>query len=98
MVTNKEEEEGVLRAPRWQRRNFLLALGALVGCGGGGSEDGELLPPGTKLFDLQFVDAQRAYGVGKQGLIARTDDGGQTWRRLRVDSTAQLTSVFPVNR
>lgn len=93
-----DNDRGPARAPSWQRRHFLLALGALAGCGGGGSDADDLLVPGTKLFDLQFVDAQRAYGVGKQGLVARTDDGGQTWRRLRVDSTANLTSVFPVNR
>lgn len=74
-----------------------MALGALAGCGGG-SDAADRVAPGTKLFDLQFVDAQTAYGVAGQGLIARSDDGGQTWRRLRVDSTHDLISVFAVNR
>jgi photosystem II stability/assembly factor-like uncharacterized protein len=82
----------------WPRRQVLMALGALAGCGGRGSDGAELVAPGTKLFDLQFVDAQTAYGVARQGLIARSDDGGQTWRRLRVESTADLISVFAVNR
>ncbi|HWI83639.1 hypothetical protein [Ramlibacter sp.] len=98
---------------KWHRREFLFAVAALTGCGGGGggvaegggpagspggSGDSGLLAPGTTFFDLQFVDVQTAYGVGKQGLVARTDNGGQTWRRLPVDSTANLTSVLPVNR
>lgn len=53
-----------------------MALGALAGCGGG-SDAADRVAPGTKLFDLQFVDAQTAYGVAGQGLIARSDDGGQ---------------------
>lgn len=98
MTTNAR---GVLQAARWHRREFLLALGAvgaLAGCGGGGGDGVELLPAGTKLLDLKFVDAQTAYGVGKEGLIARTDDGGQTWRRLPSESTTDMISVLPVNR
>lgn len=98
MTTN---DRGVLQAAKWHRREFLLALGAvgaLAGCGGGGNDGPVPVPAGTKLFDLKFVDAQTAYGVGKEGLIARTDDGGQTWRRLPSESTTDLVSVFPVNR
>jgi photosystem II stability/assembly factor-like uncharacterized protein len=50
------------------------------------------------LFDLRFVDAQNAHDVAAQGLIARSDDGGQTWRRLRVESTHDLISAIAANR
>jgi hypothetical protein len=93
MTTHRHES---LR-PSWQRREFLLALGALAGCGGGGG-GGDVVPAGTKLFDLKFVDAQTAYGVGAQRLIVRTDDGGETWRRLPTASTAKLVSVITTSR
>jgi hypothetical protein len=76
----------------------MLALGALAGCGGGGGGDTGVLPAGTKLWDMQFVDAQTGYGVGKQGLIARSDDGGATWHRMDAQSTANLTSVLTTTR
>jgi hypothetical protein len=45
-------------------------------------------------MDLKFADAQTGYGVGAQGLIVRTDDGGQTWRKLPIASTLNLVSVI----
>ncbi|MBN2148933.1 MAG: hypothetical protein JW726_16210, partial [Anaerolineales bacterium] len=36
--------------------------------------------PGSSVSQLVFVDPLRGWAIGAAGLLARTDDGGQTWQ------------------
>ena len=57
------------------------------------------------IVDLDFADAQRGFVVGgdrEEGtpaLLLRTDDGGESWRRIDLDIETRLYSVhFPTPR
>lgn len=39
---------------------------------------------GVPLLDVLFVDAQRGFAVGAYALLLRSDDGGETWRRVTL--------------
>jgi photosystem II stability/assembly factor-like uncharacterized protein len=53
-----------------------------------------------RLYDAHFVDAAVGYAASAESTMAKTEDGGRTWRNLRVDEGAAdiLRSVFFVNR
>jgi photosystem II stability/assembly factor-like uncharacterized protein len=42
------------------------------------------------LYSVQFVDSDRGYIVGDEGLILESTDGGVTWRELPSQVTSQL--------
>lgn len=44
------------------------------------------LPWGNRVNDVRFVDALNGWAVGEAGLVLKTRDGGQTWRRVRQDT------------
>ncbi len=53
-----------------------------------------------RLYDAHFVDAAVGYAASAESTVAKTEDGGRTWRNIRVDEGAAdiLRSVFFVNR
>jgi photosystem II stability/assembly factor-like uncharacterized protein len=57
------------------------------------------LAPG-RLYDAHFVDAAVGYAASAESTVAKTEDGGLTWRNLRVDEGAAdiLRSIFFINR
>jgi photosystem II stability/assembly factor-like uncharacterized protein len=71
------------------RRLLTLSCLLLAGCGQGGSDDPwQVIDLGTdaEFRDIFFLDAQNGWMVGgvgvsvPGGIVARTTDGGQTWR------------------
>lgn len=47
----------------------------------------------TRLTSVWFVTPQQGYVVGDGGIALRTANGGTTWVRMQIPSTANLTSV-----
>jgi len=43
------------------------------------------------LTDVTFLDRQRGWAVGSQGVLLRTEDGGKTWGEGNLTSTARKT-------
>jgi photosystem II stability/assembly factor-like uncharacterized protein len=50
-------------------------------------------PEGTQLMDVEFVDAKNGWVVGDGGFVARTTDGGETWKKLDPGTTRRLLAV-----
>lgn len=56
------------------------------------------VPVSTDLTAVQFVSDQRGYAVGHDGIVLRTDDGGQQWRVVldgRQVNTLALSQLNP---
>ena len=63
---------------------------------------------GDEFDDIQFVDYQNGYAVGRDNGIGscspsisalfRTMDGGETWVRSTLDDSYEMTSVYFLNR
>ena len=52
-------------------------------------DDEEFNPrQGMPLLDVLMLDAQHGFAVGAYSLMLRTDDGGQTWAEVSVNSAA----------
>lgn len=50
---------------------------------------------GTFLFDVMAIDSQRAWAVGIDGYVIKTEDGGKTWREVQTGaSKTQLFSII----
>jgi len=45
------------------------------------------------LHDLHFPDAQTGWVVGDSGTVLRTDDGGEAWAQVPVETSADLYSI-----
>jgi photosystem II stability/assembly factor-like uncharacterized protein len=45
-----------------------------------------LLPTGVEvaLYNVDFIDAQNGLAVGQDGLIIKTNDGGKTWKQIKL--------------
>ena len=54
-------------------------------------------PLGTSLRDVSFVDTMVGYVVGDGGFMARTADGGKTWKKLATGTTVRLLAVDAVS-
>jgi photosystem II stability/assembly factor-like uncharacterized protein len=50
------------------------------------------------IYNIFFVDEQSGWVAGAEGLLARTDDGGHTWKITGTPTTNFLTSVFFINK
>lgn len=50
-------------------------------------------PTDATLYGIDFIDAQEGWAVGEQGTVWHTIDGGKTWDRQNVPTTATLTTV-----
>jgi len=51
-------------------------------------------PTINDFHDIHFVSEQRGWGVGKNGTIIGTLDGGETWNLQYLDDTKYFTGVF----
>jgi photosystem II stability/assembly factor-like uncharacterized protein len=50
---------------------------------------------GTFLFDVMAIDSQRAWAVGIDGYVIKTEDGGKTWREVQTGtSKTQLFTII----
>jgi len=47
----------------------------------------------TDLMDVFFVDAQRGWTVGDDGVVLATSDGGTTWQAQRSGATDRINSI-----
>lgn len=48
----------------------------------------------ASLTDVTFVDRQRGWAVGSQGVLLRTEDGGMTWGEGNLTLSARKTKEF----
>lgn len=53
----------------------------------------DVLAEDASLRDVTFVDALRGWAVGDRGLVLRTTDGGERWRRVPTPTDWRLDSV-----
>lgn len=49
---------------------------------------------GQDLNSVYFVDSKRGWVGGDGGYLSRTDDGGQTWTRQQVGTTAAINDIY----
>lgn len=52
------------------------------------------LPASEAKNNFEFVDGDFRWRVGPFGKLERSDDGGNNWRRIAVDTKAWLLSIF----
>jgi len=52
---------------------------------------------GYPLMDVQFI-GEKGWAVGPMGTILRTVDGGESWKRIEIDTDADLYRVDFVNQ
>ena len=50
----------------------------------------------ASLTDVMFLDRQRGWAVGSQGVLLRTEDGGKTWGAGNLASTNQKHKEVPL--
>ena len=51
----------------------------------------------ASLTDVVFLDRQRGWAVGSQGVLLRTENGGKTWGEGNLTSTSSKTKEFALN-
>jgi len=49
---------------------------------------------GNDLNTVYFVDSKRGWVGGDKGYLSRTDDGGQSWVRQNVSTTAAINDIY----
>lgn len=59
---------------------------------------GEPIPEFRRRRDVDFVDAERGWATGVQGVVLRTRDGGATWGPQNIELTTSLTGVDFLDR
>lgn len=80
----------------WSRGSYVAELPAdAPTCAGGAAAhgDNEDAIGEARLTDVEFVSDQQGYLVGEFGLVARTDDGGVTFKRQNSCTDRLLYSV-----
>ncbi|MGL4513871.1 MAG: YCF48-related protein [Lacipirellulaceae bacterium] len=58
----------------------------------------QTLAEDATLHDVEFLDAERGWAVGDRGVVLRTEDGGETWRRAETPVSCALHAVSFVDR
>lgn len=53
----------------------------------------DVLAEGASLRDVTFADAQNGWAVGDRGVVLRTTDGGERWRRVPTPTGWRLDGV-----
>lgn len=53
---------------------------------------------GKAIRAIKFVSANIGFVAGEEGLLARTEDGGQTWTSIETQTKADLNCLFFVGR
>jgi photosystem II stability/assembly factor-like uncharacterized protein len=51
------------------------------------------VPQGNDIVDLAFVDPNVGWGVGREGLVMKTTDGGLNWSIQATNTTRDLTAI-----
>jgi len=51
-------------------------------------------PTGQDLNTVFFLDSKHGWVGGDGGYLSRTDDGGRTWMRQAVDTTAGINDIY----
>ncbi|HEY9503456.1 MAG TPA: YCF48-related protein, partial [Pyrinomonadaceae bacterium] len=49
---------------------------------------------GLDLNTVYFLDSKRGWVGGDKGFLSRTDDGGQTWSRQQVGTSAAINDIY----
>src|ERR1700750_2656444 len=49
---------------------------------------------GHDLNTVYFIDSKRGWVGGDGGFLSRTDDGGQSWVRQSVGTTAAINDIY----
>src|ERR1043165_3202185 len=49
---------------------------------------------GHDLNTVYFIDSKRGWVAGDGGFLSRTDDGGQSWVRQSVGTTAAINDIY----
>lgn len=55
------------------------------------------MPPGFSLFRISFINSEIGFILGSHGLIMRTMNGGNTWERIRVETSQNLYDIDFIN-
>jgi photosystem II stability/assembly factor-like uncharacterized protein len=54
----------------------------------------QVAPPGQDLNAVYFLDNKRGWVGGDNGFLSRTEDGGHTWVRQLVQTTAAINDIY----
>lgn len=85
-----EPSDIVLYAGAWASRNKAVIVGEfgviLISSDGGRSFEPRRSGVQSTLFGVFFADEQRGWAVGMDSVLLHTTDGGETWRRLTIQS------------
>ena len=54
----------------------------------------QVAPPGQDLNTVYFLDNKRGWVGGDNGFLSRTEDGGRTWVRQLVQTTAAINDIY----
>ena len=79
-------------------RLIVLALMALVVVVPARSQQGwvatQVAPAGQDLNTVYFLDNKRGWVGGDNGFLIRTEDGGRTWAKQPVQTTAAINDIY----
>jgi photosystem II stability/assembly factor-like uncharacterized protein len=80
------------------RRLIVAALFLFFGAAPIKSQQGwvatQVAPPGQDLNTVYFLDNKRGWVGGDNGFLSRTEDGGHTWVRQLVQTTAGINDIY----
>ena len=86
---------------RFEDNAFGWAVGRPFGDGpltytadGGKTWENPLRGYNRTLHDVYFIDRDNGYVAGDRGAVLITDDGGESWVQMNVDSNNDLKSIF----
>ena len=51
------------------------------------------LPQGNSLYDMEFVTDDIGWAVGGAGTVLKTNDGGETWSGMQLESDCDLWAI-----
>ncbi len=54
----------------------------------------QVAPPGQDLNTVYFLDNKRGWAGGDNGFLSRTEDGGHTWEKQIVQTTAAVNDIY----
>lgn len=54
----------------------------------------QVAPPGQDLNTVYFLDDKRGWVGGDNGFLSRTEDGGQSWVKQVVQTTAAINDIY----
>ena len=54
----------------------------------------QVAPPGQDLNTVYFLDNKRGWVGGDNGFLSRTEDGGHSWIKQVVETTAPINDIY----